>query len=236
MKRLLLLCCGLWWAPSCDRDFDLFEQEKSSISMAFDDAGASLPLTDGVLKDSIKRGYQRVYVVDIRGGSDANSIEVKRNGSQEVLAFSLNGAPIVSALSVARGANNIGVEGVAVGSGKGSLSIVDVYGHASELPYDITVFYNLPPVCRVSTVNIKELSPYEVLIDLSASYDADERFGGYLDQYEYRVGSYYKLNTAQPLIYHIFPTHGAYEIRCRVRDNSGVWSDFAAVEVTMEDM
>ena len=196
----------------------------------------SLKLTNGVLKDSIKLGQVRTYSIDIGGGSDKNTLQVDRLNPSPTVDFYLNDgeSPIAAPVNIALGRNVVGVKGVAAGSGKGSMTITDVYNRNILIPYEFTVFFNLPPVCRLSLTPIKELSPYEVLIDLSASTDGDEKFGGYITQYEYRIGGYYRLNSGAPLIYHIFPTSGAYEILCRVRDSDGVWSDFTAETITLQ--
>jgi hypothetical protein len=236
MKRILLLCLSAVVGQACDREYDLFtEVNKVNLSFEEGEITESLKLTNGVLKDSIKLGQVRTYSIDIGGGSDKNTLQVDRLNPSPTVDFYLNKseAPVTSATDIARGRNSIAVKGLAAGNGKGSITIVDVYQRTVTIPYDFTVFYNIPPLCRLSLMPIKELSPYEVLIDLSGSFDGDERFGGYITQYEYRVGGYYKLSTAAPSIFHIFPTFGAYEIRCRVRDSDDVWSDFATEVVTL---
>lgn len=235
MKKILLLGLFAIGGQACDREYDLFTGvNKINLSFEESEITESLKLTNGVLKDSVKLGQVRTYSIDVGGGSDKNTLQVDRLNPLPTVDFYLNDSLIASAISAARGRNTIGVKGVAAGSGKGSIVITDVYSHTAVIPYDFTVFYNIPPTCRLSVMPIKELSPYEALIDLSASLDGDEKFGGYLTQYEYRIGGYYKLNTGAPLIYHIFPTSGAYEVRCRVRDSDGVWSDFAMETVTLQ--
>jgi hypothetical protein len=245
MKKLWLILVALL-GFGCEREYDLFKSETIAVSLEMTSTSVggsggsgSMPLLDGVLVDSIKQGYSQTYTININGGSDANNIEiVPRINSSATLDFSLNGDTLKKAVSqqIKRGANSISVRGIDIGSGLGSICITDVYEHVLEIPYELTVYYNLPPVCLVNVIPIKELSLYEVLIDLSSSYDRDARFGGAIDQYEYRIGSYYKLNTTRPMIYHIFPTAGDYEVRCRVRDNNGTWSEFVVETVTVNDI
>jgi hypothetical protein len=221
---------------ACDREYDLFtDVNKVNLSFEESEITESLKLTNGVLKDSIKLGQIRTYSIDVGGGSNENALQIDRLNPSPTVDFYLNAedTPITSAVNIVRGRNIVGVKGVATGSGKGSITITDVYNHTVIIPYDFTVFYNIPPVCRLSVMPIKELSPYEALIELSGSVDGDEKFGGYITQYEYRIGGYYKLNTMAPSIFHIFPTSGTYEIRCRVRDSDGVWSDFTTGTITL---
>ncbi|MDR1226558.1 MAG: hypothetical protein LBK47_06630 [Prevotellaceae bacterium] len=236
MKRVLLFLSLLAACPSCDREFDLFKEQnkvKIDLDLDADDITGGLQLTNGVLKDSIKRGQVRSYRMDIAGGSDNNTFTVDRLTSSNTVQFFLNDSLVINSVSIARGRNSVSAYGVAAGSARGSLIIRDVYERSVSVPYEFTVFNNLPPVCRISVIGIKELSPYEVFVDLSTSLDTDERFGGYVDQYEYRVGSYYRLTTQHSSIYHILPAAGTYDIRCRVRDNDGVWSEFVSRSITV---
>jgi hypothetical protein len=234
---MLLMCLSVAGQAACDREFDLFA-EANVVNISFEESeiAESLKLANGALKDSIKLGQTRAYSIDVGGGSDKNTLQIDRLNPQPTVDFYLNGGeePVAAPAGIARGRNVIGVKGVAAGSGKGSITIRDVYERTATIPYEFTVFYNIPPTCRVSIMPIKELSPYEALIDLSASADGDEKFGGYITQYEYRIGGYYRLNTSASLIYHIFPAAGAYEILCRARDSNGVWSGFAAEVVALQ--
>ena len=235
MKKLLLLLAVM--GAGCDRDFDLFEDEKSAVTLSGGEEGGYLPLRDGVLRDSVKLGQRRTYIIEVSGGSDDNAIAVKAAaGARDIIRFYLNDNVLQGGASLARGQHRVGVEAEAAGGARGSIQITDAYGHLTDIPYDFTAFFNLPPVCRINVTNIKEYSPYEAIIDLSGSYDADAGFGGQIDQYEYRIGSYYRLNTHRPLIYHIFPSAGVWEVRCRARDNNGTWSEFAVISITMEDI
>jgi len=234
MKKAALCLIFVVLLAACDREFDLFEKtNKVNLSFEESEIAEGLKLTNGVLKDSVKRGQVRSYRVDITGGSDNNVLQVDRLNASQAVEFYLNDSLIDHSRQIARGKNTVGVKGVVAGSSRGSLVIKDTYERSVTIPYEFTVFYNLPPTCRVSIMSIKELSFHEMLIDLSASSDNDEKFGGYIDQYEYRVGSHFRLNTTSPLIYHILPNDGVYEVRCRVRDDSGVWSDYNVQTITV---
>jgi hypothetical protein len=228
MRKILTI--SLLFALGCDREFDPFEKASSvNLNISFEEAGlaGSMPMVNGVLKDSIKLGRTNTYRIDFGGGSDNNTLQIDRRTPSRVVDFFLNDSLLQSAASIARGRHQIGVQGVSVGVCYGNLVIKDSYEHSATIPYEFTVFHNLAPVCALGIIPIKELSPYEVMIDLSASYDADAKHGGVIDTYEYRVGSYYKLTTTKSLIYHILPDTNRYEVRCRVRDNDGAWSSIA---------
>jgi hypothetical protein len=189
MKKILICLTIISSQTACDREFDLFT-EANVVNLSFEEneITESLKLTNGVLKDSIKLGQMRTYSIDIGGGSDKNTLNIDRLNPTPIVDFYLNDNQISNSSEIARGRNIIGVKGAATGSGKGSITIKDVYERTATIPYDFTVFYNMPPVCKLSIMPIKELSPYEVLIDLSYSIDGDEKFGGYITQYEYKIG------------------------------------------------
>jgi hypothetical protein len=236
MRKTFII--ALLFAVGCDREFDPFEKVSSvNIDISFEESSLaeSLPLTNGVLKDSIKRGCTNTYRMDFGGGSDNNTLLVDRQTPSRIVNFFLNDSLLQSSAGIARGKHKVSVQGVAVGSCYGSLIIKDTYEHSAAIPYEFTVFHNLPPVCILGAIPIKDLSPYEVVIDLSASYDADAKYGGSIAAYEYRVGSYYKLTTSKPLIYHILPDTGRYELRCRVRDSDGAWSAIAVQTISVTE-
>jgi hypothetical protein len=235
MKRVTLYLFLPLLLSSCDREFDLFK-ETNKVNLNFEESEITdgLKLTNGVLKDSVKQGQIRTYHIDISGGSDDNVLTVDRFNASQAVEFYLNDSLVESSHAIARGRNTIGVKGLNAGSSKGSLVIKDVYSREANVPYEFTVFYNLPPTCRVSIMPIKELSPYEVMVDLSASSDGDEKYGGYINEYEYRIGSYYRLSSTKPQIFHILPDSGTYDVRCRVQDNDGVWSDLSVQSITVK--
>jgi hypothetical protein len=113
----------------------------------------------------------------------------------------------------------------------GTLEFSDYYGEKLSTSLSLFVFNNLYPICNLKIKEVKELSDYEYLIDLSSSFDRDARFGGEIVVYEYKISNYYSLTTDKETIYHIFPTTGEYDVKCRVKDNDGAWSDIVTQKV-----
>ena len=91
---------------------------------------------------------------------------VQAAGARDIIRFYLNDNVLQGGAALARGQRRVGVEAAEAGGARGSIQITDAYGHLTDIPYDFTAFFNLPPVCRINITNIKEYSPYEAIIDL----------------------------------------------------------------------
>jgi len=52
----------------------------------------------------------------------------------------------------------------------------------------LTVFKNLIPVCVFTDTLIAQLSPYQVFIDASKSYDQDSKWGGTISKFNLFFG------------------------------------------------
>ena len=105
-----------------------------------------------------------------------------------------------------------------------SVLATDQFGKTSSCTIKLTAFYNMLPLAFVNIVQTDLNTKYEVNIDASKSYDRDEKFGGKVVTYEYRVGSTYLVTTAFNNINYIFPAPGSYDVYVRVQDNDGAWS------------
>ncbi len=61
-------------------------------------------------------------------------------------------------------------------------------------------------------------------VDASASYDKDARFNGKISEYEYTLANY-RFSSPLSKIRYVFGSSGQKQIRVRVKDNSGDWSN-----------
>lgn len=114
------------------------------------------------------------------------------------------------------------------GNSKGKHEIIlnarDLYGHIFKRKFQIEIIENWLPVTIMEIKYIGNLSPNEIEVDASKSFDRDARFGGKIVMYEYELMDYI-LETPLPKIKYIFGTKGQKKISVRVKDNNGVWSD-----------
>ena len=106
------------------------------------------------------------------------------------------------------------------------LKATDSFSKSASVNMNFTVFTNLLPVAVFAVNQITGgLSPYEVQIDASASYDRDSKWGGKIVAYNYKINTNYNVTSELSSIRYIFDTSGQKKITVRVQDNSGDWSE-----------
>jgi hypothetical protein len=100
----------------------------------------------------------------------------------------------------------------------------DSFNEEAKFSILFTVFRNIAPVALFSVKKIGVSSPYEYEVDASASYDKDARFNGKIVEYEYTLANY-KFSSTLSKVRYVFGSAGQKQIRVRVKDNSGDWSN-----------
>jgi hypothetical protein len=224
-------------ALSCDSSADSFKEKNDPISF-------EIRTSDGIYdyarykqyEDSVKIGQPRTVHFTLFDDMKELTLSASFDKGGNNVVIVLENDTIISErqYNVPVGKRmDINITGKSPGEVIGQLKFIDYYGESLSLPIYLFVFDNLYPVCKMDIKEVKELSEYEYLIDLSKSFDADAKFGGNIESYEYKIGNYYFLTTEKSSIYHIFPTTGAYDIKCRVKDNDGAWSDVVSTKVTI---
>lgn len=96
---------------------------------------------------------------------------------------------------------------------------IDAYNKEVIATSIVTAFNNLLPITNISVFKDSIYSQYEYVIDASASYDKDEKYGGKIIKYRYKVGLTYDIITQFNKIRYIFPGPGTYTIRVTAIDN-----------------
>lgn len=104
------------------------------------------------------------------------------------------------------------------------LKVKDAFGKASSANVQVTFFKNLVPVCKISVSQIAQLSPYEIDINASASFDQDAKWGGSVVKWEYQIQANYDKQTDLNDIHYICDSPGQKKITVRCQDNDGAWS------------
>ena len=122
------------------------------------------------------------------------------------------------------GSELISFTGVTEGQDQVTLMAKDSFNEEAKFSISFTVFRNIAPVALFSVKKIGVSSPYEYEVDASASYDKDARFNGKITEYEYTLANY-KFSSPLSKIRYVFGSAGQKQIRVRVKDNNGDWSN-----------
>jgi hypothetical protein len=239
MSRRILIGMAVFTAflslSSCEEEKDFFinynvlDVKFSLRNKAFSDS----------LVDSIKLGFTENC--KLKMSRNFSTIEVRSLFDYAPSAFIAlksddvdGGFGIEKGVVTETGEKEIFIKGGKIGNTLGLLIFKDGYGKEVKKKVKLTVFDNLEPVTNMQVDAIKNISPYEIEINLSNSYDRDAVYGGKIIEYEYRVGDFYILRTSKfASIKFVLPQKGSYLIKCRVKDNNNVYSTEKTKEITV---
>ncbi len=162
------------------------------------------------------------------------------NGNISNLSFTVDGDVIVkkdgnetsSIIDIAGNNGYVDIEIYPQSSGNHVLNFVleDSFGEASSVNLNLEAFINDLPIAHYEANRVQLDDPRHYVIDASESYDQDASLGGGLVEYEYTIegivisqGS----ETSEPdKLDWIFGSSGNKEVRVRVKDSDGEWSDY----------
>jgi hypothetical protein len=121
-----------------------------------------------------------------------------------------------------------GMDRVVFGTDKTGVGTITVYardswGKTARVNIALTCFSNIKPVSSLAVSPI-EGQTREILIDASASFDADQKYGGKISLYRFFVNGREIDKTYHSKINFTYPKTGEYEIGVQVMDNDNEWS------------
>lgn len=228
MKNILLIIVTLIITSSCSYENDLFEAYKDAPYLFFSYKGENL---DGI-SDSIKIATENLgsqaLLFDMKINDKSNNLKVLYNLLQGQGLLRVGSSLIEKDLPtvISRGNHQCRYIPERTGQHRLELSLIDLYGNTIKRKASFVVFTNLPPVASFDVKTIGQYSKYEIEIDASKSWDQDEKWGGQIVEYIYKIGSYYEFRTSEfPSIKHILPGEGSYVISMQVRDNNQALSE-----------
>ncbi|MBK7628783.1 MAG: hypothetical protein IPJ16_16580 [Bacteroidales bacterium] len=211
MKQLklcivLFVLVGQFFFSSCDNREDYFIDVNKAPSLTLVKNGVLLE--GNALSDSLKIGVPLSLQYFIQ---DEEKITLKVSQEQPKNTFEV-GTELISFTGVTEGQNIF------------SLCARDSFNEEAKFSITFTVFRNIAPVAKFSVKKIGVSSPYEYEVDASASYDKDARFSGKITEYEYTLANY-KFSSPLNKVRYVFGSAGQKQIRVRVKDNNGDWSN-----------
>ncbi|HEY5535879.1 MAG TPA: hypothetical protein VIL99_13220 [Ignavibacteria bacterium] len=203
---VLFFLAAQLFLSSCDNRKDYFIEVNKAPSLTLFKNGVEL--TGNTLSDSLKIGepFSLHYFI-----SDEEKIRIQVTQEQQQSIVDI-GSELISFTGVTEGQNLV------------NLTAKDSFNEEARFSISFTVFRNIAPVALFSVKKIGVSSPYEYEVDASASYDKDARFNGKIDEYEYTLANY-KFSTTLSKVRYVFGSAGQKQIRVRVKDNSGDWSN-----------
>jgi len=102
----------------------------------------------------------------------------------------------------------------------------DPYKFEDTATLNLYIFKNLGPVCNYTVSRPAQyVSVFQISIDASESYDKDQRWGGKIVEYKYKIENNSPVIASLNKFNYIFATTGSKKITVSVKDNEGKWSD-----------
>lgn len=233
-KQLFFIPLIALLAMSCDDRFDFLEDLNRNPSIMIIKNGNDVSSLNDSLKTSLKTGQEfyeiNVIVSDpelLLGALSYQVVEgngtMFQNGSEvTTMQYDEDGRAEFSYKPSTNGINRI------------KLIITDNLGNKGEATINLLVFNNIRPVAVRALTRIGVSNPFEYDLDASASYDPDKNVGGGVDFYEWDINGTKFLST-NAVSRFIFPQAGTYEIKLRVRDNDGEFSEVVGGPLTLNN-
>ena len=200
--------------PSCDSREDYFIDVNKAPTLSLVRNGVALE--GNTLSDSLKIGVPISLQYFIQ---DEEKIILQVSQEQQRSTFEIVNE-VISFIGVAEGQDQV------------TLTAKDSFGQEAKFSITFTVFRNIAPIASFTVKKIGVSSPYEYEVDASASYDKDARFNGKIVEYEYTLANY-KFSSPLSKVRYVFGSSGQKQIRVRVKDNSGEWSNYDSEYVVL---
>ncbi len=213
-RIVLFILVGQFFFSSCDNREDYFIDVNKAPTLSLINNGVALE--GNTLSDSLKIGVPQSLQYFIQ---DEEKIILQVIQEQPKSTFEV-GNELISFTGTTEGQNNF------------SLTAKDSFGQEAKFSITFTVFRNIAPVAQFAVKKIGVSSPYEYEVDASASYDKDARFNGKITEYEYTLANY-KFSSPLNKVRYVFGSAGQKQIRVRVKDNNGDWSNQTAEYIVL---
>lgn len=207
---------------SCDKRKDYFYQYNKAPEFSIKKSGLGGNYT-AYLTDSVWNNGAG-YVLEYKNIDEANDVEtysfVVNIGTGSVLFNEATKQITISGLSL--GKNNI------------NLIATDKYGVESKVTVELFVINNRSPFAGLTVIQTNFNSAREINISsVPNSGDVDIKFGDFIQEYQFRVGPTYTVNTPYNNINFIAASTGTVMVYLRVKDSMGALSNRDSLKVNI---
>jgi hypothetical protein len=213
IKIAVLIFTVIAATVSCDKRKDYFEEfnQAPNFTIRRQGLGGSFVTT---LFDSVWIGQSVSYVGDFRTLG-----EPKDN-----YTYSFN--TVVGSGNLVYDEPNKSFSVTNIGGNKNNFELIstDKYGLSSTCYLELYRVNNRTPHALLSITQTNASSPREININGGLSTDIDTPFGDRINEYQFKVGSTYTVNTPYNNINFIAPTTGTVWISLKVKDTQGALS------------
>lgn len=219
---------------SCEYEKDLFEKLKNEPKFSFMYNGVEVQSIDDSIKIQSSKMQQTAIAFQIRLNDKSRKLNLGIDGINGIGELTVNGNQLKDNQTVQNGSINCEYVPSIEGEHIFDLIVKDEYGKTQRKRIRFFVFHNLPPVADFEIIKIGQNSQFEIEIRAIKSYDTDDKWGGRITTYKYKIGNYYQYETDKfSTIKHILPTSGTYIISLQVKDNDNAYSQTVFKEVKL---
>lgn len=189
----------------------------------------SQQLVDTIKLSTLPNYTFNFSIVDDRDWREMNVVNVQ-NGLVWYEGRIINSQP-VNLPGITEG--GLRYEAIRPGADFFSIEVADATGLRSSAEMHLLVLDNIPPVANLVLTQTNEVSPFQISIDGTNSFDGDSRWGGQIRNFEYQLFGFNMTQYPEGFIQYIYPGPGVYQVGLRVQDNDGEWSewDIKSIEV-----
>ncbi|WP_020531069.1 PKD domain-containing protein [Flexithrix dorotheae] len=120
-----------------------------------------------------------------------------------------------------------------VGNNEIKIIAKDEFGATSNIFLNLIVYENLPPVAMYAYTKKGIIRPGHFEFSGAPSYDQDEKYGGDIVHYQFEIDGV-EIPSPDPIVEYIFQEEGQHEIKLKVQDNDGEWSEELRELITIE--
>ena len=225
MKKFIYIAFALSALSSCDNREEFFNNQNESPTLKITDGtNETSELTDSV-KISLKSSRKSIEVRLLASDADDNIRSITYN-------WITGGGRINYSEGAEISGNSINIESqidlmispIELGENILEFTVIDEFDKSSVVRLNLTTLINLGPVGLFSIKSLEVVDDLEYEIDASDSFDKDGRLGGGISVYEYTIEGN-TFNSESNVIKYVFSKNGNTEIKLRVKDSDGEWSN-----------
>ncbi|HAO15179.1 MAG TPA: hypothetical protein DDY16_08905 [Tenacibaculum sp.] len=164
------------------------------------------------------------YVISLRSKDNNNNFEyIDISTEQDGGEFFLNDERFINQKRVKIDSFSLAYRYYKSDIRKFTISSTDDFGKQKNINFQITFIDNIKPTAKFEIRKESDEGIIQHTIDAEFSIDGDQKYGGYITNYEFNIDGVI-INSSLPYLKHVFSI-GNHQISLRVQDNDHQWSE-----------